>query len=288
MWMKVTRQACCCSWRQPAAVEQFVAPLVLALVAMMSLHVSAYPCFAGAQFPLHDAWNSHVVISAQLYGSDGNEKNSWLAVATEYSSFKTRQHAIVTDASLQYKSVQYCLGMGAATYSSSNTLPSWNTTFAKVIYNASDCVYADYEFANQDSGFAWLACNIRFFGFESALCSRATTENPVVPTCAGIDSTGERWEWSWTFQPTGESETHRFWVSSGTYIKYEWSGRSADGCVFNETLTFNDFSPSMDDSWFHEPSFGEESCIPLESGSVSFCSLDNPNCYRPKSDLNLL
>jgi len=44
-----------------------------------------------AEFPLHDAWNSHVVISAQLYGPDGIEKNSWLAVATEYSSFKTRQ-----------------------------------------------------------------------------------------------------------------------------------------------------------------------------------------------------
>jgi len=133
----------------------------------------------------------------------------------------------------------------------------WNTTYAKVIYNASACVYSDYEFANQDSGFAWLACNIRLFGFESYLCSRATSKTPITPTCVNVDPTGELWEWSWDYQPTGERfetvtlvafqslvqlhihispslipyrrlirETHSFWVdwTNGHYAKYQWSG----------------------------------------------------------------
>lgn len=254
--------------------------LVVGLLVALS---SGRPCAPGVEFPLHDAWHSHVSIDAYLYGPNGDEKNNWLSVATEYSSFKTRQHAIVSDASLHYTDVQYCLGMGAATYSSSNTLPEWNTTYAKVIYNVSACVYSDYEFTTQNSGFAWLACNVRLFGFESYLCSRATTQNPITPTCV-MDSTGERWEWSWTFQPTGESETHSFWVdyTNGFYLKYQWSGKSADGCVFNESMTFDDFSPTLDDSWFHEPSFGLESCSALDFPSVSFCSLDNPHCSKPK------
>eukprot|EP01102_Stenamoeba_stenopodia_P002992 TRINITY_DN12928_c0_g1_i1.p1 TRINITY_DN12928_c0_g1~~TRINITY_DN12928_c0_g1_i1.p1 ORF type:complete len:273 (+),score=38.39 TRINITY_DN12928_c0_g1_i1:49-867(+) len=242
----------------------------------------AFPCGSDAEFPLHDAWQSHVVINALLYqGPYFNEKGSWDAVATEYSSFSTRQHAIVSDASLHYTDVQYCLGMGSVGYTSSNVLSEWNTNYARVIYNQTNCVYSDYEFANSNSGFAWLACNIRLFGFESALCSSATAETPVVPTCCN-SGYGDRWEWSWTFD-NGESEQHWFWVNptNGHYLKYEWSGKTSDGCVFNETLVFNDFSPTLNDQWFSEPPSGLESCVALDFPSPSFCSLVDPNCVRP-------